>query len=227
MLALGPVDPSYLHVSWRRENPTTMQEDFVIAEGIGGPGRFLGCNVGVRVLDEGIWYGEGEVKVYRDGDDELPTICGTGLEDYVGSAYGMGPHHAPYGGAPLDVRRSGGGLQPDFVGFYRWHVPDPVIFADDLRVTIQQIGYALFREGEEERLDRFEAAHPVAGGGWERSEGVLARGIVERVDDCCATAYVYATTPQAVPRLDVAAAVADIERLPYEEPDPLEAFLAP
>ena len=224
---LGPVDPAYLHVSWRRENPTTMQRDFVIAEGIGGPGRFLGCNLGVRVLDEGIWYGEGEVKIYRDGDEELPTICGTGLEDYVGSAYGMGLHHAPYGGAPLDVRAPDGGLQPDLVGFYRWHVPDPIMFADDLRVTIQQIGYAFFREGEEERLERFEATHPVAGGGWERSEGVLARGIVERVDDCCATAYVYARTPQAVPRLDVAAAVADIGRLPYEQPDPLEAFLAP
>ena len=45
------------------------------------------------------------MKVYRDGDDELPTICGTGLEDYVGSAWGMGAHNAPYGGAPL-VRRA-------------------------------------------------------------------------------------------------------------------------
>ena len=46
-------------------------------------------------IDAADWYGEGEVKVYRDGDDELPTICGTGLEDYVGSAWGMGAHTRP------------------------------------------------------------------------------------------------------------------------------------
>src|SRR4029077_18544381 len=45
----------------------------------------------------------GEVKVYRDGDTDLPTICGTGLEDYVGSAWGLGRCHAAYSGAPLLV----------------------------------------------------------------------------------------------------------------------------
>ena len=57
--------------------------------------------MGVRVLDEGVWYGEGEVKLYRDGENALPTICGTGLEDYAGSAWGMGQHSALYAGAPL------------------------------------------------------------------------------------------------------------------------------
>src|SRR5262245_19646872 len=62
-----PDHAGYLHVVFRRENPTTLRRDFVIADGLGGPGRFLGCNVGVRVLDGGLWYGEGEVKVFRDG----------------------------------------------------------------------------------------------------------------------------------------------------------------
>ena len=30
-----------------------MRRDFVIADGFRGPGRFLGCNVGVRVIDHG------------------------------------------------------------------------------------------------------------------------------------------------------------------------------
>ena len=69
------------------------------------------------------------MKVFRDGDGELPTICGTGLEDYVGSAWGMGAHAAPYGGAPLEiVGPAGRASQPDFVGFYRWHVLDPIMF---------------------------------------------------------------------------------------------------
>jgi hypothetical protein len=221
-----PADAGYLHVSFRRENPTVMKRDFTIAEGFRGPGRFLGCVVGIRVLDEGAWYGEGEMKVYRDGDSDLPTICGTGLEDYVGSAWGMGPHAALYGGSPIDIRATRAAQNPDFVGFYRWHIPDPIMFERDLRVTIQQIGFASFRAGQEEELARYEASHPVAGLGWDRSrERVIAAGICERVDDYCATAFVYCREPQPVPRLDLAAALADIGRRDYERPHPMERFL--
>ncbi|MFN0095053.1 MAG: glycoside hydrolase family 172 protein [Dehalococcoidia bacterium] len=224
---LGPVAPEsgYLHVSFRRENPTVMGRDFVIADGLRGPGRFLGCVVGIRVLDAGFWYGEGEVKVYLDGDRDHPTICGTGLEDYVGSAWGMGPHQALYAGVPLDVRE-GRSPQPAFVSFYRWHVPDPIVFRDSLRVTIQQIGFAQFREGQEEAFAAYAAGHPAAGGGWTMhgGRGSLARGICERVDDYSAAAFLYCREPQAVARVAVAAAAADLARLPYERADPFEAF---
>jgi hypothetical protein len=214
-----------LHVAFRRENPTRLARDFTIAQDFRGPGRFLGCNVGIRTLpcDHFVWYGEGEVKIYRDGDAELPTICGTGLEDYVGSAWGMGPHHAHWAGAPLEVRDPGGGPVPEFVSFYRWHVPDPVIFERDLRVTIQQIGYAVIRKEDADEVANFEKANPPAGTGWIRSNPALAvRGIAERVDDYCATAYVYCRDVQPVPRLDVAAALADIERRPFESPSGTE-----
>jgi hypothetical protein len=200
----------------------------VITEGLRGPGRFLGCVVGVRVLDTGAWYGEGEVKVYRDGDEDLPTICGTGLEDYVGTAWGMGAHAAPYGGAPLvigsDERTGPLGSNPDFVGFYRWHVPDPIVYRTDVRVTIQQIGAAFFGAGQEDDLAAYEETHPPAGEGWRRdaAPGLLAWGIVERVDDYCATSFVYCREPQAVPRVDVAAACADIGRRDYETASPFE-----
>ena len=221
---LESVDPSYLHVTFRRENPTTMMRDFVICEGLRGPGRFLGCVVGIRVFDDGgIWYGEGELKIYRDGDQDLPTICGTGLEDYVGSAWGLGSHAAPFAGTPLDVRRDGTRM-PDFVGFYRWHVPDPVMFASDLRVTIQQIGAAYLRGDESEA---FADSHPVAGHGWMKRGSDSIFGIHERIDDYCAAAFVYCREPQAVPRLDVGAAVADIGRCDYEPQLPMEAFLSP
>jgi hypothetical protein len=216
---LQPLAPGAgrLHATFRRDNPTVMREDFVIADGLAGPGRFLGCIVGVRVIDPGDWYGEGEVKVYRDGDGDLPTICGTGLEDYVGSAWGMGAHHAPYGGAPLIVGQ-GTGPNPDFVGFYRWHLPDPIMFQRDLRVTIQQIGAKFFAAGQEDELAAYERTNPVAGAGWVRDlgPGILAWGIAERVDDFCATAFVYCTEPQPVPRVDVDGALADIARRPYE-----------
>ena len=211
----------YLHATYRRENPTTLREDFVICDGLSGPGRFLGAVVGVRVLDDGVWYGEGEVKMYLDGDGERPTICGTGLEDYVGSAWGMGAHQAQFLGAPLDVRdpdRPGG--QPDFVGFYRWHLPDPIVFRESLRVTIQQIGFDVFTDADAQRM----AARSPAGDGWQRIDagGIAALGICERSDDYCAVAYVMCTRPQAVPRVALDDVVTAIERRPYEQPSATE-----
>jgi class 3 adenylate cyclase len=212
-----PPEAGYLHVSFRRENPTVQRRDFVIVEGLEGPGRFLGCAVGVRVLDEGVWYGAGEVKIYRDGDTEFPTICGTGVEDYVGTAWGMGQHVAAYAGAPLVVEPPGTRGQPAFVSFYRWHLPDPVVFTRELRVTLQQIGYAMFGVGDSERFERYAASHPAAGAGWDRRDPrFAARGIVERADDYCATAFVYCAKPQLIPRPDVAIAIADIGRLEHE-----------
>jgi hypothetical protein len=212
-----PADDGLLHVTWRRENPTSLRRDFVIADGLRGPGRFLGCVVGIRPIDAGSWYGEGEVKVYRDGDAELPTICGTGLEDYVGSAWGMGPHHALWAGAPLDVRAPDADPNaiPDHLGFYRWHGPDPIVFHDDARVTIQQIGMHQFAAEDTDARDGYVATNPLAGNGWFELPG-RALGLFERRDDYSAAAFVYCRDAQPVPRVDVAHAVADLERLPYE-----------
>jgi len=224
-----PDDAGYLHVSFRRENPTFLKQDFVITEGLRGPGRFLGCAVGVRTIDPAGWYGEGEVKMFIDGDRDFPTICGTGLEDYVGSAWGMGAHAAHYAGSPLEVRdpRQRWGM-PDYLSFYRWHVSDQVVFREDLKVTIQQIGHTTFRPGEEEKLEAYNRTNPAAGAGWTMnpSSRLLASGIAERVDDYCAAAFVYCREPQGVSRLDIASAIADIERKEYEQPTRMErAFM--
>jgi hypothetical protein len=222
-------DASLLHVSFRRENPTTMRRDFVITDGLSGPGRFLGCTIGVRPIDGGMWYGEGEVKVYLDGDRDLPTICGTGLEDYVGSAWGMGPHFGPYAGAPLDRRAPGTDPTaiPDYLAFYRWHLPDPIVFRDELRVTIQQIGAARFLHGQEAEADAYFGKNPPAGRGILHNvlPGVARFGIAERIDDYCAAAFVYARDVQAVDRVDPAAACADLERRSYESGSAMESLL--
>ncbi len=97
--------------------------------------------------------GEGEVKMYLDGET-TPTWCGTGLEDYVGTAYGMGAHQTPSQGAPLVQREPGSSApNPDLVSFYRWHLPDPIVFERSLRVTIQQIGAILLPAGENQADD--------------------------------------------------------------------------
>jgi hypothetical protein len=225
-------DTGRLHATFRRENPTTLKRDFVIEEGLRGPGRFLGCVVGIRTIDGGFWYGEGEVKVFRDGDTELPTICGTGLEDYVGTAWGMEEHLAHYAGVPLS-RGVEGSRVPDWVSFYRWHVLDPIMFDASIKVTIQQIGYDGFFPGDEARLQQFEDEGRIAGNGLNTTlpnnapSPFLGHGIVERVDDYCAVAFTMCRDAQPVPRVDAAVATADLERREYEQPNPMELmFLA-
>jgi hypothetical protein len=224
-------EPSYLHVAYRRENPTVQKRDFVIFEGLRGPGRFLGSVVGIRVLQDGLfaWYGEGEVKMYIDGDTTHPTICGTGLEDYVGTAWAMGAHQAPHQGVPFELRDPARPelRMPDMTGFYRWHLADPIVFRESLRVTIQQIGAVFVLPGETEKRAEIDARHPVAGAGWRRSQGANAPewAIAERSDDYCAAAFVYCREPQAVRRYPVAEAVESIGRFAYEQPSPTEGAL--
>jgi hypothetical protein len=96
-----PDDVGRLHTCFRRENPTTMKEDFELLPKRTGKGRFIGAVMGVRKLHPG-WWGEGEVKFYMDGDTDFPTICGTGAEDYIGLAYNMTvPYMNLYHGANL------------------------------------------------------------------------------------------------------------------------------
>jgi hypothetical protein len=125
----------YFHASWRREQLTRLGHDFEILPRVEGAGRFLGCHVGVIANQRNVgWWGEGEVKVYLDGDTTQPTLCGTGTEDYIATAWGQGEYAQRYHGCLLadnDAQR---------YSFYRYHIPDPVYFDRECRVTIQQIG---------------------------------------------------------------------------------------
>jgi hypothetical protein len=125
-------DVGRLHTVFRRENPTTLKEDFELLPARTGKGRLIGSVIGVRVEDTK-WWGEGEVKMYIDGDGEFATIVGTGSEDYVGLSFGMQQTPFAYHGCSLN--------KDGFVSMYRWHLPDPVYWTKDIRVTIQQIGH--------------------------------------------------------------------------------------
>ncbi len=85
------VDMLYFHSYRRREDPTQLRRDMTILPRIEGRGRFLGCVLGIRQnpATNKYWWGEGEVKAYLDGDEEFPTVCGTGTEDYIGTGWGQ------------------------------------------------------------------------------------------------------------------------------------------
>lgn len=126
----------YLHAKYN-EAKTNVQKDYEILPQVDGKGRFLGANISF-IANQGefgrAWWGEGEVKIYLDGDKEFPTLCGTGTEDYIGTGWGQGEFSQRYQGCTI---ANGKDLK---YAFYRYHIPDPVYFYSNIRVTIQQIG---------------------------------------------------------------------------------------
>lgn len=140
-------DAGYLHASWRRSNPLPYRQVHTILDGVTGAGHYVGTYLAWGVHSSG-WWGEGEVKFYLDGDEELPTICGTGTEDYFGGAWnfelpgrGYTAYTTPYLGLPQILRPDGQYRSQQRFGMYRWHLPDPVRFHRDIRVTVQALGW--------------------------------------------------------------------------------------
>jgi len=132
-----PKDAMYFHAYWNRNPKTTLGEDYEILPCVEGIGRYLGANIGViggDTLYRGTWFGEGEVKIYTDGDSENPTLMGTGTEDYIGSGWGQGEYACRNFGSLIAKP------ERDIYAFYRYHIDDPVFFHRDCRVTIQQMG---------------------------------------------------------------------------------------
>ncbi len=178
-----PEDITYFHAQWRRERLTKKQEDYTIVDGIKGKGHYVGTYMALTALER-YWWGEGEIKFYLDGDEDYPTICGTGTEDYFGGAWSFGgidaqgrmiekTYSTPFMGYPYYSHHDTEVFNPYHNddtsaqrGFYRFHIMDPILFEEDLKVTIQQIG-------------------------------TCHKGNFERQDDVASVAYWYQTEPHS------------------------------
>lgn len=175
-----PENLGYFHAQWRRQRITNKAEDYVILDNVKGKGQYIGTYMALTTLER-FWYGEGEIKFYMDGDNEYPTICGTGTEDYFGGAWSFATQEngrtventycTPFMGYPYyshhDTFAHFDYYNDDQMpqrSFYRWHIMDPIIFDKELKVTIQQIG-------------------------------VYQGGLFERQDDVATVAYWYQTEP--------------------------------
>lgn len=200
-------DNMYFHAFWQRDTATKLVQDFELLPNIEGKGRFLGTNIGVSAnpLYTNAWFGEGEVKMFLDGDKDFPTIIGTGTEDYIGTAYGQGKFINNFSGCSVadTILREW--------AFYRFHIPDPVFFKKNIRVTLQQIsGYktaevvkyqaanlplipvATFKKGEVHKL--YEKDKIV-----KMDSVTMAQGWTNfySSDDISATAYFYLDKPSS------------------------------
>jgi hypothetical protein len=145
-LADVPDEAAYMHAHWRRSNPVAYRDVHTILDGVRGPGHYVGTYLAWGVNND-LWWSEGEVKFFLDGDVEWPTICGTGLEDYFGGAWTFEQppgqytvYSTPFMGLPQALQAEGSVLARRRFGMYRWHVLDPIRFEQDIRVTVQSLG---------------------------------------------------------------------------------------
>jgi len=109
------------------------KENYVFLEAA-GKGHFVGVTQAVLQNENG-WFGEGDDMIFVDGD-ALPTINGTGTEDYYNGAWDFGGQAFAnqHQGAPyiVDPERIGGRYC-----LYRWHIESPIAFEKSIKVTIE------------------------------------------------------------------------------------------
>ena len=145
-----PVDPNaaYFHAQFRRVNPLPYKQVFTMLDGIEGKGQFAGAYM-IWGSNSSGWWGEGEVKMYLDGDEEYPSVCYTGTEDYFCGSYNFENQKihqyeefsTPYSGLCQVIRPDGLYRSQTRFGLYRFHITDPVYFRENIRVTIQAMGW--------------------------------------------------------------------------------------
>lgn len=147
-----PENCAYFHAQFRRVNPLPYKDVYTIVDNIEGSGHYVGTYMAWGVNNRG-WWGEGEIKFFIDDDDEYPTICGTGTEDYFCGSYNFEDPHTHDRYVPFTTPYSGlhQVITPDTLyssqfrfGMYRFHIMDPIRFRKKLKVTIQALGW---REG--------------------------------------------------------------------------------
>lgn len=137
-----PSDTLYFHAQYRQAIPNKAipgskfnldgKDNYVWLEAE-GRGHFAGVTMSVVENQDG-WWGEGDDMFFVDGE-KLPSINGTGSEDYFLGAWDFGGKPFAYGlfGAPV----VGAELQGGRWSVYRFHLDSPIPFVKSLRATIE------------------------------------------------------------------------------------------
>jgi len=105
-----------------------------------GRGHFVGVTMSV-LQNQDAWWGEGDDMFFIDGE-KLPSINGTGSEDYFLGAWDFGGHafSYPFYGAPV----VGAELAGRASSVYRFHLDSPIPFTKSIKATIEH-GHANHR----------------------------------------------------------------------------------
>lgn len=137
-----PRDKLYFHAQYRQATPnkaipdkkTNLDgKDNYVWMDANGRGHFVGVTMSVLQNADG-WWGEGDDMFFIDGE-KLPSINGTGSEDYFLGAWDFGGKPFSYGlfGAPV----VGAELEGARWSVYRFHLDAPIPFSSSLRASIE------------------------------------------------------------------------------------------
>jgi hypothetical protein len=138
----------------------------------------------------GSWWGEGDEKVFVDGEGH-PSLFGTGSEDYYNYSWSTPEIFTfPYCGQP----RNDGPGNRGFVTNYRWHVLDPLPFQESISFFMElyphertpgfsyaRVGYHYGRPGMTDDHQLLQPDHlrePVLSAGWMPAARMGARNSV-------------------------------------------------
>ena len=137
-----PADTLYFHAQYHQCAPCQAVEgdgknldgkDNYVWVNAKGRGQFVGVTMSILENADG-WWGEGDDMFFVDGE-KLPSINGTGTEDYFLGAWDFGGKPFAYQlfGAPV--------VGPERQGarwsVYRFHLDSPIPFTKSLRATIE------------------------------------------------------------------------------------------
>ncbi len=148
-----PKDTYYFHAQYHQSQPTRGwtndwlrdgdakvnnktnldgADNYVFAD-IKGRGSFVGVTMSV-LQNQDEWWGEGDDMFFVDGE-KLPSIKGTGAEDYFLGAHDFGGVPFSYGlyGAPVVGEEKAGGRS----SVYRFHLEAPIPFQKSFKATIE------------------------------------------------------------------------------------------
>jgi hypothetical protein len=148
-----PKDTIYFHAQYRQAQPNhgwtndwitnedplvknktnrDGKDNYVWLDAI-GHGQFIGVTMSV-LQNQDAWWGEGDDMFFVDGAS-VPSIAGTGAEDYFLGAWGFGGRPFSYQlyGAPV----VGGSTAGSQSSVYRFHLDSPIPFTKSLRATIE------------------------------------------------------------------------------------------
>lgn len=129
-----PVETPYFHAQYRQEFPCEADRNYLVLN-TEGKGHYAGTVLSWQQRTNG-WPGEGDDYFYIDGES-VPSIRGTGTEDYIGDAWGFEAVNRPYYGVSVF---EGWGKTGQRCTAYRWHIHDPISFDKSLKVAFEHKG---------------------------------------------------------------------------------------
>jgi hypothetical protein len=130
-----PADTPYFYAQYNQSYPLESGKPYTILETT-GKGHYVGTVFCVRTRSP-YWFGEGDEMISIDGES-IPSVWGTGTEDYFLCAWGLEKTLTPFFGVPYFDQW---GIVGGHTSAYRWHVNDPFLFNESFKFEFETFGW--------------------------------------------------------------------------------------